>query len=773
MMTQEMAQDGVALRLEFFPDAIYTARVDRVTENVNGTVTTRGRIDGYPLGTLILTTSDGRTVCAVEIPEQKKRFAIQNEVGSTVYRLVDVDLTRVENLEGGPSLVPVPAPSSLSQPSHATVSPQSGPLDPVTVDVLIVYTPLARQWADASGGGIANVIAQAMAKAQLALDNSSTFLSLNLVHSEEIAYTEDANSYTNLTRLQNGSDGYMDAVQGLRDLYRADLVSLFVQCEDVGGLGYLLNDINGQPTWAYCLNRVQQTSWTFTMVHEMGHNMGCHHSKIQNFQPGPGLYSYSAGWLWKGSDNGNYCSVMTYENKSYFADGIARTQVAYFSNPAIQHLGAAVGNAVDGDNARTLREIKGVISAYRNPPTVTLSLTGSPLAEAGGVATVTATLSSAYWVPVTVNLAFSGTATLASDYTRSGTSITIPAGSISSSITLTAAQDVLDEANETVVVDIDTVVNGTESGTQRVTATITDDDAGSNAGVIGVMPDQLTYTGTYGGPDPLPQAFVITNTGVAGFVFSNGVTDGEGTWFSSSPSTGRVEAGASVAVSGVVSMAGLTAGVYSITNRVFAPTATNAPQDIVLHLIIQKASQTITQFLPVSGSVFVESNSLSLSATASSGLIVSFASDALWATVSGTDLFFTSHGSAEIVASQGGDGNYDAATAVTNVYTVLRDGDSDGDGMSDWNEYLAGTSPSNPASVFAIKGTVQIVGTGFVIQWNSSSNQIYTLERATNLSQDGFFPLVNCITATPPDNVHTDNVQNATPGYFYRLKTRR
>jgi hypothetical protein len=294
-----------------------------------------------------------------------------------------------------------------------------------------------------------------------------------------------------------------------------------------------------------------------------------------------------------------------------------------------------------------------------------------------------------------------------------------------------------------------------------------------DAGVIGVTPDQLTYTGTYGGPDPLPQAFVITNTGAAGFVFSNGVTDGEGTWFSSSPSTGRVESGASIAVSGAVSMVGLNAGIYSITNHVFAPTATNAAQEIVLHLIIQKASQTITQFMPVNSSVFVESNTVSLSATASSGLAVSFASNTLWATVSGTDLFFTSHGSAEIVASQAGNENYEAAPTVTHAYTVLRDGDSDGDGMSDWNEYLAGTSPSNPASVFAIKGAVQIVGTGFVIQWNSSSNQFYTLERATNLSWDGFLPLVNCITATPPDNVHTDNVQNATQGYFYRLKTQR
>src|SRR5213075_3284243 len=36
--------------------------------------------------------------------------------------------------------------------------------------------------------------------------------------------------------------------------------------------------------------------------------------------------------------------------------------------------------------------------------------------------------------------------------------------------------DTLDEVDETIVVDISTVINGTESGTQQVTATITDDD---------------------------------------------------------------------------------------------------------------------------------------------------------------------------------------------------------------------------------------------------------------------------------------------------------
>ena len=108
---------------------------------------------------------------------------------------------------------------------------------------------------------------------------------------------------------------------------------------------------------------------------------------------------------------------------------------------------------------------------------MTLSVSGSPLAEAGGVATVTATLSAVSGLPVTVDLGYSGTAALADDYTHSGVQITIPAGSLTGSVTLTGVDDSLDEADETIVVEITGVTNGTETGVQQVTATIRDDDA--------------------------------------------------------------------------------------------------------------------------------------------------------------------------------------------------------------------------------------------------------------------------------------------------------
>ncbi len=120
--------------------------------------------------------------------------------------------------------------------------------------------------------------------------------------------------------------------------------------------------------------------------------------------------------------------------------------------------------------------VTAVISDDDSAPTVSLSLIGSPLAENGGQATVTATLQAASALDVTVDLGFTGSATIASDYTRSGTQILIPAGSVTGSITLTGINDALDEDNETIIVDITSTTNATEIGTEQVTATITDDD---------------------------------------------------------------------------------------------------------------------------------------------------------------------------------------------------------------------------------------------------------------------------------------------------------
>ncbi|RZT93407.1 putative secreted protein (Por secretion system target) [Ancylomarina subtilis] len=112
-------------------------------------------------------------------------------------------------------------------------------------------------------------------------------------------------------------------------------------------------------------------------------------------------------------------------------------------------------------------------------PTVTLSLEPlSTMVEDGGTTNVKATLSHSFNKNVTVNLFVSGVATgSGTDYTLAASSIVISAGNTYNSVQLTSVSDVLDEDDETVIIDISTVINGVELGTQQVTATILDDDA--------------------------------------------------------------------------------------------------------------------------------------------------------------------------------------------------------------------------------------------------------------------------------------------------------
>ena len=83
--------------------------------------------------------------------------------------------------------------------------------------------------------------------------------------------------------------------------------------------------------------------------------------------------------------------------------------------------------------------------------------------------------------------------------------------------------------------------------------------------------------------------------------------------------------------------------------------------------------QTITDFLPTNGSGFATTDEVGLSATASSGLAVSFAVGSGPGTIAGgTNLTFTGAGSVSIVASQAGDANWNAAPDVTNTFNVTK-----------------------------------------------------------------------------------------------------
>lgn len=138
-------------------------------------------------------------------------------------------------------------------------------------------------------------------------------------------------------------------------------------------------------------------------------------------------------------------------------------------------------------------------------PTVTLSANSNTVAEASGSSVITATLSAATSVDVTVNLAYTGTATSVADYSTTGNSITISSGALTGSVTLQAVQDASVESNETIVVDIDSITGNTatEATTQQQTVTIADDDTttvtlAASASTIAEAAGTSTITATLG-----------------------------------------------------------------------------------------------------------------------------------------------------------------------------------------------------------------------------------------------------------------------------------
>ncbi len=116
---------------------------------------------------------------------------------------------------------------------------------------------------------------------------------------------------------------------------------------------------------------------------------------------------------------------------------------------------------------------------YANLPDVDLTANTNTIAEDGGASTLTATLSSSLnnqWPDnITVNLAYSGAATVNTDYTKFD-SITVTSGSSTGTATITSIADTLYDAaaSETIIVDISSLSEGNEGTTNQQTISITD-----------------------------------------------------------------------------------------------------------------------------------------------------------------------------------------------------------------------------------------------------------------------------------------------------------
>lgn len=393
----EIIREDDILRIDVTESDYYLAYIEEVTGDTDQ-ISLWGRIKGSHYGVFAMSDIEGQTMAVLRVPELGLVYTLIYDSALETHYLFEIALDDLDWIESSPPQVcddeirsgqssgEVPSEDDYADATDSgVVITTSNPNEPALIDMMVLYTPLAMNWA---GGfaGILNQINIAMNLAQEALTNSETGVTLRLVLTAEVDYISSGNDRLDLRRL-SFDDGtwedpdteieydlspFLDEIHAWRDNYGADLVALFDHV-DYGGIAWVPGSFP-RPDLGFSISRVQQVHTGYTHIHEIGHNMGAAHHKLQNHQPGPNsdLNSYSAGWRFEAGDPLRlYNTLMSYSSGHRFTEledpfrGIPSIEIGYFSNPEVNYLGVPTGCPVDGDNARTLKETKHYVAGYR------------------------------------------------------------------------------------------------------------------------------------------------------------------------------------------------------------------------------------------------------------------------------------------------------------------------------------------------------------------------------------------------------------------------
>lgn len=389
LLFENLIRKGDLVGLKLFPDLSFDVKVGRVMSGPNGMKILNGKVQGDEMAYVRMTFFDNRLMASIRFNQSGEYYRVfyREELGS--YLVLQEDPDQKEPSRGAPPLIPdKPGKDEEEGEGKKKIDPpergssmrgKGGPAP--EVDVMVVYTPAAKDSAQSRGVRIEDDIGLAMAFAQQSADNSDIDMNFNLVASKEVDYQEVGEDLgLDLRRLSSseaynwcGNEytyeecaGYMDEVHEWRKEYGADLVALFISDGDFGGRGWRPSrDLHIDPYAGFTVTVGGNSEMTH--AHEMGHNLGAGHSRKQESNPVTEssnlLYDYATGWRWP-SDTKGYVSVMTYEEGGH--------RVPYFSNPNVKHSGEPTGSYsgphAPADNAELFRFTAPKVADYMERP---------------------------------------------------------------------------------------------------------------------------------------------------------------------------------------------------------------------------------------------------------------------------------------------------------------------------------------------------------------------------------------------------------------------
>ncbi len=321
------ATQPTVLLLNLFDDVVLRAAID-ATGPTSAGYSLSGQIEGEPLSSVTLVVNGEVIAGTVRTLARTVTVTTVGRDDVVAIREIDPASQRFHEVvdDPGPSTSRKPqSPWPIREPTSDTQRPpggvaaagataaaemRGGSEDGSRVDVLVVYTPIAREQA----GGVEDVqalIDLRVAETNQAFANSGVIARIHLAHTAEVDYTEvpralDPAGRNTIEHLIDPSDGYMDEVHVLRDRYAADLVHLIVDNRyNTGGEAKRLRDLSSLEDAAarnaFTITKAHPGSGSVIFAHELGHSMGLAHDRYAEIHVCcSGLnkvYPYSHGYV--------------------------------------------------------------------------------------------------------------------------------------------------------------------------------------------------------------------------------------------------------------------------------------------------------------------------------------------------------------------------------------------------------------------------------------------------------------------------------------------
>ena len=465
-----------SLRIAFFDDADLLIQINQSERVGNGATTYIGTVPGFAMSSVVIVEENG--VLSGNVNVLGKKYQIRN-VGAAGHVLRQIDAAA---LPPDHSALPRrtgektgPMRSRISAPTETAI--QTATDDGTLIDVMIVYTPAAR----ISQGGAAamnSLVNLAVAETNIAYANSFVKQRVRVVYAGEVNYAE-SDFATDLARLQGTTDGFMDEVHQLRDLYGADIVSLWGNYTGGCGLANLMLDetTNFASQGFHVVDRNCATS-NLSFAHELGHNMGLQHDVFDGNagttvspegSAAPTAINYAHGYV---DVSNRFRSVMAISALCDAQNPVVDCpRIPHFSNPDVSFGGAPTGNA-NAQEFRALNDTRDTTANFRasvnlaGAGTVIFSPASYVVTESVGAMTILVTRHAGATGVVSVNFAtVAGSAVAGADFVaQSGTLTWANGESGSKVITVQILQDRILDGPKTLSVALDAPAGGVSIG---------------------------------------------------------------------------------------------------------------------------------------------------------------------------------------------------------------------------------------------------------------------------------------------------------------------